>query len=262
MFEKVDLGELLVTRTNKKIYRNKNLLIKVFDHEKVGKSTVLFEALNQSYVEKVGLNIPKMISIFPYGEDWAIASEFIEGETLQEKMEKDPSNYKKYLELLVKLQLEVLSKRTMELPKLKDKLNAKISFLGKEESLIKLEATTRYDLHMRLESMPDHNKLCHGDFNPSNIVCTKDNKYYILDWAHACRGNASADASSTYLNFVLNHNQKYADEYLKLFCKKADIAIQYVQRWICVVSATLLNSVQTEEQRELLLRNINVVESM
>lgn len=26
-----------------------------------------------------------------------------------------------------------------------------------------LDATTRYELHTRLEGMPKHNKLCHGD---------------------------------------------------------------------------------------------------
>ena len=41
----------------------------------------------------------------------------------------------------------------------------------------------------------------------------------VVDWAHATQGNASADAAMTYLLFALK-DQKVADLYLKLFCKK------------------------------------------
>ena len=37
-----------------------------------------------------------------------------------------------------------------------------------------LPATTRYHLHDRLEGMPRHTKLCHGDFNASNVVMADD----------------------------------------------------------------------------------------
>lgn len=261
--KQIELGELILERENKKIYHNHedDLLIKVFNHEKVSKSEVLFEALHSSYIENIGLNVPVLKEVFPVDDDYALAFNFIKGETLQEKMDKDPKNKKKYIETLVKLQLEVLSKSVPALPKLKDKLNAKISFCGKDQAKIKLDATVRYDLHVRLEGMKDHTKLCHGDFIPSNIICGDDGKYYILDWAHACKGNASADAARTYLQFVIDGDQKAADEYLKIFCKKADIAIQYVQNWISVIAATLLNSVKGDEDKiAILLKNINVVE--
>lgn len=258
-----EFGELVLERPNKTIYKSTDgtKIVKVFNHEIVDKSTVLFEALNQSYVEKTGLNIPKVTKVFKNGDDWCLESEYIEGQTLQQLMDKDKANKKKYIEKLVDLQLEVLSYKVPELVKLKDKLNAKISFMGKKESKYNLEATVRYDLHVRLENMPNHSKLCHGDFNPSNIVVTKDNKYYILDWAHATQGNASADASRTYLDFILNGDEEGAKLYLHTFAAKADIAVQYIQHWICVVSATLLNQSRNEKEKELLLRNINVVES-
>ena len=33
-----------------------------------------------------------------------------------------------------------------------------------------LNETIKYELNTRLSSMPTHSKLCHGDFNPSNII--------------------------------------------------------------------------------------------
>ena len=88
-------------------------------------------------------------------------------------------------------------------------------------SISELDATTRYDLHTRLEGMPKHNKVCHGDFNPSNIIITEDGTPYILDWSHATQGNASADAARTYLLFCLNGDTEGAKNYLKLFCQRA-----------------------------------------
>mgnify|MGYP003320463005 CR=1 FL=1 len=69
--------------------------------------------------------------------------------------------------------------------------------------VLQLDATVKYDLFTRLESMPKHNKLCHGDFNTSNVIISKDGTPYILDWAHATQGNASADVARTYLLFCL-----------------------------------------------------------
>lgn len=67
----------------------------------------------------------------------------------------------------------------------------------------KLDATVRYELLTRLDSMPNHTKLCHGDFNPSNVIVAEDGTMKIVDWAHATQGNASGDAAITYLEFAL-----------------------------------------------------------
>ena len=65
-----------------------------------------------------------------------------------------------------------------------------------------------------------------------NIIVTPDGEYYIVDWAHATQGNASADAARTYLVFCLAGKQDTADKYLDLFCKKADIPKQLVQQFL------------------------------
>lgn len=70
-------------------------------------------------------------------------------------------------------------------------------------SLKIIDATTRYELLARLEGMPKHKKLCHGDYNPSNVLVTEDGSFKVIDWAHATQGNASADAAMTYLLFAL-----------------------------------------------------------
>jgi len=202
--------KILATRTHKIIYQVGDKVWKVFD-KNYPKTDVLNEALNQARVEETGLPIPKVhgVTVTEDG-NWAIISDYIEGETLAEKMEKDPENLQKYMKDFVELQLEVHDKTAPMLNKMKDKMSGRIN------SLKAVNATTRYELNTRLESMPKHKKVLHGDFNPTNIMIGKDGKYYILDWSHATQGNASADAATTYLLLTL-HNPKLAETYIDLF---------------------------------------------
>ena len=245
------LEKIIAVRNNKTIYRDGDKSIKVFN-EGFSKADVLNEALNQARIEGTGLNIPKILEVTMIEGKWAIVSEFIKGKTLAQLMEEDPEKKDEYLALLVDLQLEMHSKTCAHLNKLKDKMNRKIS-----ES--NLDATTRYDLHTRLEGMPKHKKVCHGDFNPSNIIITEDGTPYILDWSHATQGNASADAARTYLLFWLNGDIEGAKKYLDLFCQKSNTAKQYVQKWMPIVAAS--QSVKgNEKEREFLLSWVNVVD--
>ncbi|MGN0557499.1 MAG: phosphotransferase family protein [Acutalibacteraceae bacterium] len=245
------LDRVIAVRTTKTIYRDGDKAIKLFN-ENFSKSDVLNEALNQSRVEEIGLNIPKVIEVTKIDGKWAIVSEFIAGKTLADLMEANPDRRDEYLELFVDLQMSVHSKKAPLLNKLKDKMSRKISETD-------LDATTRYDLHTRLEGMPKHNKVCHGDFNPSNIIITDDGTPYILDWSHVTQGNASADVARTYLLFSLSGDKETADKYLDLFCKKSDTAKQYIQKWLPIVAASQLVK-GNPEQRDFLLRWVDVVD--
>lgn len=247
----MNFDKVIAVRTNKTVYRDGDACIKVFNSD-YSKADVLNEALNQARIEETGLNIPKILEITMVDGKWAIVSQFIKGKTLARIMEEDPDNKQKYLEKLVDVQLEIQSKTCPLLNKLKDKMNRKIS-------ACELDATTRYDLHTRLDSMPKHNKVCHGDLNPSNIIITDEGVPYIIDWAHATQGNASADAARTYLLFWLNGDIDGAHSYLELFCKKSNTAKQYVQKWMPIVAAS--QSVKgNEKEREFLLSWVNVVD--
>ena len=245
------LEKIIAVRTHKTVYRDGDLAVKVFD-EDFSKSDIFNEALNQARVEETGLHIPAVIEVGKIDGKWAIVSEYIPGKTLDRLMQENPEKLDEYLELFVDLQMEVHSKRSPLLGKLKDKMNRKIS-----ESNI--DATTRYELHTRLESMPKHVKVCHGDFNPSNIIITPEGVPYILDWSHATQGNASADVARTYLLFRLAGDVDLAEKYMKLFCQKSDTARQYVDKWLPIVAAS--QSVKGKpEEREFLLSWVDVVD--
>ena len=245
------LDRVIAVRNNKTIYRDGDRAIKVFNAE-YSKADVLNEALNQARIEETGLNIPKVLEVTMIDGKWAIVSEFIKGKTLSRLMEENPEKKAEYIELLVDLQMSVHAKTSPLLNKLKDKMSRKIA-------ATELDATTRYDLHTRLEGMPKHNKVCHGDFNPSNIIIAEDGTPYILDWSHATQGNASADVARTYLLFWLNGDISGAEFYLDTFCKKSGTAKHYVQKWMPIVAAS--QSVKgNEKEREFLMSWVGVVD--
>lgn len=244
--------KIIAVRTRKTIYREGDTVVKVFDKD-YAKYDVLNEALNQARVENIGINVPKIIEVKTVEDGkWAIVSEFIPGKTLSQLMKENPDKKDEYIEMLVDLQIKVLSLSCPMLNKLKDKMNAKINAAN-------LDATVRYELHTRLESMPKHTKVCHGDFCPANIIVKDDGTPYIIDWAHATQGNAAADAARTYLVFCLNGDEDAAEKYMQLYCEKSGTAKQYVQKWLPIVAAS--QSVKgNPEEREFLLNWVNVVE--
>ena len=247
MSEKILVAEM----PGKKLYRDGDSAIKEFDAD-YSKANILNEALNQARVEETDLCIPKIRAVQVVDGKWSIVMDYIEGVTLEKMMAEHPEKEDEYLEMFVNLQRTVLSKKVPMLNKLKDKMQAKISATG-------LDATIRYELHTRLDALPKHYNLCHGDFNPSNIIITADGTPYIIDWSHATQGNASADVARSYLLFYLNGKEKLAEKYLNLYCKKSDTAKQYVQKWIPIVAASRLTAANKNEE-EFLHRWIDVVD--
>ena len=94
----------------------------------------------------------------------AIHMDLIEGKTLADLMKEDPDNMDKYLNDMVDIQLEIHSKTVPKLSKLKDKISRQIN------SLTEIDDVKKYELLTRLESMPKHTKLCHGNFTPENVI--------------------------------------------------------------------------------------------
>ena len=202
-----DLGTFKLERHGKKIYVRDGVVTKVFDHKQYSFSDVLREARNQEYALEAGFPVPKVLAVYPIGEDWAVESEQIVGSTREERRKEHPENTRKFINELISIQESILAKvcDNLKLPKLKDKLNGYISKAD-------VDSTIRYELHARREKRPNHYKLCHGDIYPNNLIL-ENGKWYILDWAHATRGNASADAAMTYLLFLLDGKEKEAESH-------------------------------------------------
>ncbi len=246
------MTDRIITRSEAKTVRQEgDTVLKIFDM-RYSKADVLNEALNQARAEETALHVPKILEVLKIDGKWAIRTEFVPGKTLKQLMDENPEKMSEYLELMVDLQMQMHRQSSPLMTKLKEKMIRKIAQTD-------LDATTRYELNMRLDGMPKHKKVLHGDFNPSNIIIAEDGTPYIIDWSHATQGNASADVARTYLLFRLEGKDDLAEEYLNLFCKKSDTAKQYVQKWMPIVAAS--QSVKGKpEEREFLLSWVDIAE--
>ena len=245
--------DIIAERKTKTVYKDEDTVVKLFIKD-YSKADILNEALIHSRVEEnTKLNIPKLLEVKKYGSRWALTTEYVEGKTLTVLMTEHPEKQDEYLEMFVKLQLEVLANTVSLLNRIKDKFRRKLT----DTNLI--DENIKYELLQRLEGMKNHTKLCHGDFNPSNIIVKPNGECYILDWSHATVGNASADAARTFLIFSLHGNEELANKYLDLFSKLSKIEKTNIQRWIPIVAATQLTK-GIENEQDFLRKWIDIVD--
>ena len=208
-----NLTQPIAERRTKTVYKDENKTIKLFI-ENYSKAAILNEALIQSRVEEsTDLKMSRLIEVTKINNRWALVTEFIEGTPLDVLMREHPEKEEEYLNLFINIQLEIMSKKVPTLNRLKDKYRRKLAEAD-------IDDTTRYELLQRLEGTKNHDKLCHGDFNPSNVIMKENGEYYIIDWAHATQGNASADAAKTFLLFSVGGQTELAEKYLNLLQKR------------------------------------------
>ncbi len=99
-------------------------------------------------IEETGLDIPKVKGVSLVEGKWALEIEYKDGKTMEDMMNSDKKDIEKYMEDFVDLQLQIHGKTSPLLKGMKDKLARQIP-----NSLKDLDATTRYELLARLESI-------------------------------------------------------------------------------------------------------------
>lgn len=200
------LDRIIAVRTEKTVYRDSDRVIKVY-YGKNRDSAVFAEALNQSLAAEAGVCVPKISGVTDENGKWAIVSEFVEGETLEQLIEANIFEIREYMSSLARIHARVFNK---SFNKTAD-LRAKISEILESADI---SGEIKEKLFCRLESIDPGDNICHGDFMPDNIVITEDGRACILDWENASAGPAFADAANTYLKLCYKYGEKAARFYL------------------------------------------------
>jgi aminoglycoside phosphotransferase (APT) family kinase protein len=249
----MNLENIIAKRPNKTIYRDGDRCIKMFN-KGYSKADVLNEALNQARMEETEILVPKVLEVTMVDGCWAIIFEFIEGKTIADLIAENPEKRDGYIDKLVDIQREIHAQRCPLLTSHRDKMFRKIQMSG-------FDPMMKFELQTHLNGMPRHNKVCHGDFRPSNVIITPDGRHYVLDWAHVTQGSASADVARTYLVYVLSNRKDEGEYYVKTFCRKAETPRSYVERWLRIVAASQsLKCKDNKEEYEYLSQIVNVVQ--
>ena len=233
--------QVIIERHNKIVYDCGDTVVKVFNGEKPA-ADILNEALNLTRAAQAGIRVPELVEVGKTGVNWAIATKKVEGKTLRQLLAEDPGREDEILDQLIGLELEVHAHTNPLLNRQKDKLVRMINSLGDT-----IGEAQRYELLHSLEAMPNHTKVCHGDFVPSNIIIptAADEaegaaSAVIVDWAHATQGNGAADCAITYLHLIMNGEKDFAEKYLRRYCERQGCTVAYVQSWMSIVAGAEL----------------------
>ena len=161
-------------------------------------------------------------------------------------MRDNPDKYDEYLEIFAELQLFVNEQKVDDLNTLKEKMTRRIPKAD-------IPSEVRARLMDTLSSMPDGDRVCHGDFYPTNIIIAAYGTPYIIDWSHVTQGNPAADAARTFLLFEAEGEHDHAEKYIKVYCKLSGANEADVRRWIPLVAATQAAKANAED-RDMLLK--------
>lgn len=233
-----DSKEVVISRHNKVVYHDGDRLIKVANEEKPA-TDVFNEALNLARIQSTGILVPKVLEVSQVenGDEmgrWALATEWIPGENAYKVGMADVEHIEQHMARFVDLQISVQSVDAPLVNRQKDKLARMVA------SVKTIDPSVRYDLEMRLDGMKPGTKVCHGDFIQSNVIVADDGKLYVCDWAHVTAGLPEVDAATTYMLFNVKHPE-YADMYLDMYSKRADVPKQVIMYWLPVVAAAELS---------------------
>lgn len=245
----MELDRIIAVRTDKAVYHDGDCAVKVFGSD-FSKAKIFREAFYQTQLEAASFNVPPVEKIGQIDGKWAIFSRYIRGKTLEQEMLETPENMEKHIEKLVKLQLKIQETilPDTDFPNMKKELLQRLT-------CAKLPEETILHFNAVLEELPGEHRLCHGDFNPSNVIYTAKGEAYILDWARVCLGNPAADAAETYFTLLLEYSKEIADAYFNRYCAKSGIRALEIAQWYPIIAACSTAKAD-QEQMSLLLTYI------
>jgi Ser/Thr protein kinase RdoA (MazF antagonist) len=134
-----------------------------------------------------------------------------------------------------------------ELPGQRGRLQRKIQHADS------LPAKLQPPLLKALESLPDGDRVCHGDFHPANVLLSGTDAT-IIDWIDASRGNPLADvartsiitlgsaASTQVTNIVVKaFIRVFHSAYLKHYFHMRPAGTDEYRHWLPIVAGARLN---------------------
>lgn len=225
---------------------------------------------NEMYIGQIlnrfSLNIPKYIGSIDYCGKRALIYERICGKIMAEPLLQ--GNYETELaNKFAQMHYDIHKKTLNELPTQYDFLKNRMLELS---NVLGDKTTYLIDL---LDSLPKENKLCHGDYQPLNII-GEDNKYIVIDWNGACSGNPILDVAWSYMTlnspiiksllgaFVSEIFANFAKDYLSYYCNLSGIKQEHILMCLPIAASrrlydnTMCDNENSRLEREWLFRMI------
>lgn len=239
----IEIGPLLGSGKVAEAFEYGEHVLKLYRDPRA-RSTAFAEAAILAIVGDHGLPVPQVFEAGRYGERWGLVMSRAPGQPLATLVPEDPGLAPAVLDDMVALHLVIHAETELRLHPLKLRIANRLA------SAPRLDDTLRRSLLDRLASLPDGNRLCHGDFHPFNIIGVPGGAV-IVDWPDATSGPPAADACRSYL-LMLQGAPQFADPYLERYTTVSGVPRTEILQWLPILAATRLCENVPEEETRLL----------
>lgn len=216
-----------------------------------------------------GLPVPRPYEIVEFNGLPGLVQEYIEGETLADRMLKDDNQTA--MRVLARLQFQLHSVSTEKL-EIKDFHLVKGNLSRQISNSIWLCEDEKCALMSGLVELPDRNCLCHGDLHMLNVIM-RGEEPIIIDWSGTSIGHPAYDVMQLLIilrygiipkgmlpqeiidGFHLNRvkmESTFLDEYIAL----SGMKVEEIEAWMAPCAASRLNADISEEERQNLMAAI------
>ena len=243
-----DLGQPIAYGRTAEIYAwEKDGVLKLF-YDWVGLDGIEYEAKIARAVHASGLPVPAVGEIVQVNRRNGLVFQRVYGTPMAKIFARRPWRIFQFARQMAQLHAEMHSIAIhADIPQQRSKLMRNIS------SAMALPDPIRSKALEVLQTLPEGNQLCHGDFHPENILLTAQGEV-IIDWIDASRGNPLADLARTTIillgsaeNNPTHHPLEkgfirlFIAEYIRHYFRLRPGDKDEYQRWLGVVAAGRLN---------------------
>ena len=189
----------------------------------------------------------------------------VEGPSMLRVLTAQPWKMIQLARVFVRLHRMVHATTTSGLPAQRERLHHVIDRIAED-----IGVNTAARIHKAVDTLPDGNVVCHGDFHPDNILMSEWGPV-IIDWGPATSGNPAGDVAwtvhlfrhggtppgmSVFQRLVLNvFRRLFLFMYLRAYLKESTMSQAIVKQWGPPIAALRLGDGIAEE-RDLLLQTI------
>jgi uncharacterized protein (TIGR02172 family) len=199
-------------------------------------------------VYEAGIPSPAAGEIVEVNGRQGLIYERIQGISMLQNMNAHPWTILQHARSLARLQVKINKQSITGLPSYKDGLRYAIS------KTPHLSEDLRTKTLALLDSLPNGQRLCHGDYHPGNVILTKDGPI-VIDWMTASAGSFWADVARTSLLMSIGPKGAgrlinpivrvaitlYHRVYLNQYHALVPDTTNELNRWMPVIAAARLN---------------------
>ncbi len=211
---------------------------------------IKLEYENSVEIFKSGISVPKVFEIVEIEKQGGIVYERIYGNSLLDlwRNGKDKNNA---MNIFVEVHKDLLKHHSEKLLSYRDYLKAVMYIYENTENFVnlfkecelnnlldykeyiasmELRNKAELDIMEELDSLPDGDCICHGDYHLNNVIIKPDGEAVIIDFTNLCHGPWIYDIARTFY-FLGKGNSCMADEYLK----KIDVSESDIIKYVSVI---------------------------